>query len=88
MARFSSAAVSQTTGAPNTSWAPGANDLVSSIALSQQGLVMGGLFTTVGIPPPGTVPVSADELTANYRGSFALVHALPDAPGVDLSVNT
>ena len=76
------AAVSPTTGAPNTSWAPGANDLVSSIALSPQGLVMGGQFTTIGIPPPGTVPVSADELTANYHGSFALVHALPDAPAV------
>jgi hypothetical protein len=74
------AAVSLATGAPNTTWAPGADDLVSSIALSPQGLVLGGQFTALGFPPPGTQPVNPDEPAATYHGGFALVRALPDAP--------
>ena len=50
------AAVSLATAAPNTSWNPGADDLPWSIAMSPQGLVMGGQFTTLGFPPPLTLP--------------------------------
>ena len=40
---------------------------------------MGGAFTATGFPPPGS-PFNADEPAAAYRGGFALVRALPDAP--------
>ena len=40
---------------------------------------MGGVFTATGFPPPGSA-VNADEPAAAYRGGFALVRALPDAP--------
>ena len=73
------AAVSLTLGVPNFGWAPAADDLVLSLALAPQGLVMGGAFTATGFPPPGS-PFNADEPAAAYRGGFALVRALPDAP--------
>jgi hypothetical protein len=79
------AAVSLTTGAPNRSWAPASDDLVWSIALAPQGLVLGGQFDTVGFPPPGGLPtngVNQDEPAASYRGGFGLVRALPDAPTI------
>ena len=40
---------------------------------------MGGVFTATGFPPPGST-FNADEPAASYRGGFALVRALPDAP--------
>ena len=73
------AAVSLTLGVPNVSWAPVADDNVSWLALAPQGLVMGGVFTATGFPPPGST-FNADEPAAAYRGGFALVRALPDAP--------
>ena len=73
------AAVSLTLGVPNVNWAPAADDLVLSLALAPQGLVMGGVFTATGFPPTGS-PLNADEPAAAYRGGFALVPALPDAP--------
>ena len=73
------AAVSLTLGVPNFSWAPAADDNVLSLALAPQGLVMGGVFTATGFPPPGST-LNADEPAAAYRGGFALVRALPDAP--------
>ena len=51
----------------------------TAIALAPQGLVVGGAFTALGYPPPGSA-VLADEPAATYRGGFALVPALPDAP--------
>ena len=73
------AAVSLTLGVPNVSWAPVADDNVSWLAVAPQGLVMGGVFTATGFPPPGST-LNADEPAAAYRGGFALVRALPDAP--------
>jgi hypothetical protein len=55
---------------------------VQWIAIAPQGLALGGLFTATGFPPSGTLPVNADEPAAKYRGGFALVQALPDAPTV------
>ena len=56
-----------------------------SVALAPQGLVLGGQFDTIGFPPPGTLPVNADEPAAVYRGGFGLVRALPDAPTVTVT---
>ena len=73
------AAVSLTLGVPNVSWAPAADDTCRALAVAPQGLVMGGVFTATGFPPPGST-FNADEPAAAYRGGFALVRALPDAP--------
>jgi hypothetical protein len=73
------AAVSLASGAP-LGWAPAADDLVTSIAVAQQGLVVGGQFTALGYPPLDT-PFQPGEIAgATYRGAFGLVRALPDAP--------
>jgi hypothetical protein len=73
------AAVSLATGAPNQTWQPVADDIVSWIALGPQGLSIGGRFTALGYPPPGS-PYNPVEPAATYRGGFAHLRALPDAP--------
>ena len=72
-------AVSLTLGVSNASWAPVADGNVYALALAPQGLVMGGSFTATGFPPAGSAN-NANEPAAAYRGGFALVRALPDAP--------
>jgi hypothetical protein len=72
-------AVSLATGAPNQTWQPVADDIVSWIALGPQGLAVGGRFTALGYPPPGS-PYNPVEPAATYRGGFAHLRALPDAP--------
>jgi hypothetical protein len=72
------AAVSLETGASLQTWAPAADDAVNWIALAPQGLAVGGAFTALGHPPPGSA--AFDEPDTTPRGGFALVPALPDAP--------
>jgi hypothetical protein len=73
------AAVSLASGAPVTTWQPVPNNVVNAVAISPQGLVVGGTFTALGYPPPD-LPFTADEPDATYHGGFALVPALAEAP--------
>jgi hypothetical protein len=72
------AAVSLATGASLETWAPAADDAVNWVALAPQGLAVGGPFTALGHPPPGSTVF--EEPATVPRGGFALVPALPDAP--------
>jgi hypothetical protein len=73
------AAVSLASAAPRTPWQPVPNGVVNALGVSPQGLVVGGTFTALGYPA-ADLPFAPDEAGATYRGGFALVHALPEAP--------
>ena len=74
-------AVSLATGAPLTTWQPGADDIVCALGIAPEGLVVGGSFSALG-SAPYAFPEAPVEPNATYRGGFALVHGLPDAPAV------